>query len=235
MNEKTQWLNELGQRFLSVGVVSADWSALTQSLAPLDNRCDWLHLDIMDGHFCPGLTMGPWIIKHLPKGFVIDAHLMVNNPLEIALQCANSGAHIITVQYESCRHIHTILKTLDDKKVPFKDKQVPIIRGVTLCPATPVSVLKPIIHELEMIQLLAVDPGYGTKLATSALLDKITEVKQLIDENQVNPLLSIDGSLTLPLAQSVIQKGVNVVVSGSAIFKLQQTSKNLSLWHNIIR
>lgn len=234
MNQKAAWLSALGQRFLSVGVVSADWSALMHSLAPLDNRRDWLHLDIMDGHFCPGLTMGPWVIKHLPKGFIIDAHLMTANPSEVALQCADAGAHVITVQYEACRHIHSLLKTLGDKQAVFENQTVAIIRGVTLCPGTPVTVLKPIIHELEMVQLLAVDPGYGTKLDSTVLLDRIAAVKQLADACHAKPLLSIDGSLTLPAAQAVVQAGANVIVSGSAIFKSSNTAENLAEWHRCL-
>ncbi|MBJ5159990.1 epimerase, partial [Salmonella enterica subsp. enterica serovar Derby] len=150
---------------LSVGILAGQWIALHRYLQQLEAlNQPLLHLDLMDGQFCPQFTVGPWAVGQLPQTFIKDVHLMVADQWTAAQACVKAGAHCITLQAEGDIHLHHTLSWLGQQTVPVIGGEMPVIRGISLCPATPLDVIIPILSDVEVIQLLAVNPGYGSKM-----------------------------------------------------------------------
>jgi ribulose-phosphate 3-epimerase len=226
------WVLPKSKRCLSVGVTAADWRDLTVSLSPLGPDTEWLHLDVMDGQFVPKLTLGPWAVSALPEGFIIDAHVMTQSPIQHAEELVKQGAHVVTLQYEGLSNAAEALIALEPAKVSYQGEQFPLIRGVSLCPDTCLGVLSDLLPHVEMIQLLTLDPRSGVKLENDAFIQRLHELNALLEETGFDPLVSIDGSMSLELAKASVAEGVQVIVSGSALFSSHSLSDNLLLWRN---
>lgn len=224
------WVLPLSKRTISVGVTAADWSHLVQSLQPVAASTEWLHLDVMDGQFCPKITLGAWAIEALPDNYIIDAHVMTQSPLRQARELAEKGAHVVTLQYEALSEPVNALIELEPIKVRYQQQQYPLIRGISLCPSTSLGVLRDLLPHVELIQILTLDPRTGEKMDKGSFIARLKELKTLLDEADYTPLISVDGSMSLEVATASACEGANIIVSGSALFQREGLKYNLGAW-----
>ncbi len=193
---------------MSVGMMTADLLRLGDELMVLEQAgATVVHVDVMDGVFCPQFTVGPPIVKAIPDSFVKDCHLMIDEPLEKVQSFVAAGAGIITFHVESTRHPHRVLQSLAGSGV---------IRGVALNPGTPLEVLEPLIDELELIFLLAVNPGWGGQKFLPSTERRLAAARELIGDREI--LLEVDGGITRANIEHIATLGADLVVSGSAIY-----------------
>ena len=192
---------------ISVGMLTADLLRLGQELAVLEQAgANVVHVDVMDGVFCPQFTVGPPIVKAIPDSFVKDCHLMIDDPLTKVQSFVEAGASIITCHVESTRHPHRVLQSLGGSGV---------IRGIALNPGTPLEVLEPLLDELELIFLLAINPGWGGQKFLPSTERRLAAVRKMIGDREI---LEVDGGITKANIEHVATLGANLIVSGSAIY-----------------
>jgi ribulose-phosphate 3-epimerase len=193
---------------ISVGMLTADLLRLGDELSVLEQAAvTVVHVDVMDGVFCPQLTVGPPIVKAVPDKFIKDCHLMIDEPLEKVPAFVDAGAGIITCHVESTRHPHRVLQSLAGSGV---------IRGIALNPGTPLEVLEPLLDELELVFLLAVNPGWGGQRFLPSTAKRLATAREMIGDRDI--LLEVDGGITKANIDHVATLGADLVVSGSAIF-----------------
>ena len=197
---------------IAPSILSADFARLGEEIKDVERGgADYIHVDVMDGHFVPNITIGPLIVEAIRPvtKLPLDVHLMIENPDQYIEAFARAGADFITVHVEACRHLHRTIQLI---------KSTGVKAGVVLNPATPVESLKHIIEDVDMVLLMSVNPGFGGQKFISSVLPKIRQVKELADS--VNPDLEIevDGGVNEETAKLVIEAGANVLVAGSAIF-----------------
>jgi len=193
---------------LSVGILTADLLQLCEELTALDRAGIALaHVDVMDGVFCPMTTVGPPIVKALPDRFVKDVHLMVVDPLEKVQAYVDAGAGIVTIHVEATRHPHRVLQSLAGSGV---------VRGVALNPGTPVAAIEPLLDELELVLVLAVNPGWGGQAFIPATEQRIAEVRSLVEGREI--VTAVDGGITRANVEAVASLGVDLIVTGSAVY-----------------
>jgi ribulose-phosphate 3-epimerase len=197
-----------GRPLISVGLLTADLLRLGEELSVLGHAGSFIvHVDVMDGVFCPQFTMGPPIVKAIPETFIKDCHLMVDEPLEKVQAYVDSGAGIITCHVESTRHPHRLLQSLAGSGV---------VRGVALNPGTPLEAVEPLVNDLELILLLAINPGWGGQKFIPATAQRVAAARELIGDREV--VLGIDGGVSKANIEYVAGLHPDLVVSGSAIF-----------------
>jgi ribulose-phosphate 3-epimerase len=193
---------------LSVGVVSADPLRLGDQLECLaDAGVRLLHVDVMDGVFCPQLTVGPAFIAALPEQFVIDVHLMIDQPIDKVGAFLDAGARMLTFHLEATHHPHRLLQSLAGCGVT---------RGVAVNPGTPIASLEPLLDELELVLVLAVNPGWGGQSFIPATAGRLAAARELIAGREI--ILGVDGGVTRENVQYVASLGADLVVAGSAVF-----------------
>ncbi len=193
---------------LSVGVLTADLLRLGEELTVLDDAGLALtHVDVMDGVFCPQTTVGPPLVRALPDRFVKDVHLMVVDPLEKVHAYVEAGAGIVTFHVESTRHPHRVLQSLAGSGV---------VRGVALNPGTPVTVVQPLLDELELVLVLAVNPGWSGQSFIPATERRIEQVRALVDGREI--VVAVDGGVTKGNVERVARPGVDLIATGSAVY-----------------
>ncbi len=193
---------------LSVGVLAADLLRLGEELEALDQAGIRIaHVDVMDGVFCPPLTAGAPLIKAIPERFVKDVHLMIDEPLDKVGAYVDAGADILTFHLESTRHPHRVLQSLAGSGV---------VRGVALNPGTQVAAVEPLLDELELLLLLAVNPGWGGQSFIPSTERRIAEARSLAGEREL--VLAVDGGITKANVEHVGSMGVDLIVTGSAVY-----------------
>jgi ribulose-phosphate 3-epimerase len=193
---------------LSVGVLTADLLRLGEELKALDAAGVTLaHVDVMDGVFSPMTTVGPPLVKALPDRFVKDVHLMIDEPLEKVRTYVDAGAGILTFHVESTRHPHRVLQSIAGSGV---------VRGVALNPGTPLSVVEPLLDELELLLLLAVNPGWGGQSFIPSTERRLADARALLGGREI--VLAVDGGITKANAEHVASLGVDLIVTGSAVY-----------------
>lgn len=201
---------------LSAGILSADLLRLGDELGALDEAgVELVHVDVMDGVFCPHTTVGPPVVKALPSRFVKDVHLMVDEPLQKVHAYVEAGAGILVFHVESTRHPHRVLQSLADAGV---------VRGVALNPGTPVEAVTPLLDELELVLLLGVNPGWGGQSFIRSTEGRIRELRMLIDGRKI--VLAVDGGITKSNAERIASLGVDILVTGSAIYDGAEPANN---------
>ena len=211
---------------LSVGILTADLLSLGSELALLARAgVKLVHIDVMDGCFCPMMTVGPPFIKALKTPLLKDAHLMIDEPLEKVGEYAAAGADIITIHPEACAHPHRVLQHLRTL-TNANDAGRGIVRGVALNPGTPLEVLDPLIGELEMILLLAVNPGWSGQKFIPSPFARIAKTQKLIADSDRAIVLGVDGGVTRANIAEIAKAGVDLIVTGSAVFDSKAAEEN---------
>ncbi|MHB9024939.1 MAG: ribulose-phosphate 3-epimerase [Armatimonadota bacterium] len=219
---------------ISVGVLTADVMKLGEELAALDSTgVGLLHFDVMDGCFCPSMTFGPSFIKGVRTSLLKDVHLLVVDPLSKIADYVAAGADILTVHLESePAHIHRAFQTLA-KMTNANDPERGIARGVAINPGTPVEAVKPLLDDIEMITLLAINPGWGGQQFIPSTTERVAETRRLIGERDI--LLCIDGGITRNNIAEIAGLGADIVVTGSAVFDGKAPGDNVRLMLNTLR
>jgi ribulose-phosphate 3-epimerase len=203
---------------ITVGVLTANLLSLGSEIALLEQTGVKLaHVDVMDGCFCPMMTVGPPFIKAIKTPLLKDVHLMINEPLDKVGDYVAAGADIITIHPEACSHVHRVLQTLATLK-NVNDAARGIVRGVALNPGTPLEVLEPLLDEIELILLLAVNPGWGGQKYISSTTLRIAQVQRLIAAAGRNIIVGVDGGITRENIAEVAATGADLIVTGSAVF-----------------
>ena len=211
---------------ISVGILTADLMALGADLARLDGTdVALLHFDVMDGCFTPMMTFGPPLVKAVRTPLLKDVHLMIDEPLEKLGDYVAGGADVVTVHAESCTHIHRVLQrlgTMENANDPARG----IVRGVALNPGTPLAVLEPLLDELDLVHLLAINPGWGGQKFLPATMGRIADVRRLLVRAGRRILLGVDGGITRENVGTLAGSGVDLVVTGSAVFDGKAPAEN---------
>ena len=198
---------------LSPSILSADFKVLGEQMkATEENGATYLHFDVMDGMFVPSISFGMPVLKsiHDATGQVMDAHLMVQEPIRYVEAFKEAGAHIVTVHLEACEDVGATLGKIHDCGMKA---------GLSICPETPVSAVGPFLPQIEMLLIMSVHPGFGGQKFIPESLDKIREARQKIQAGGYNIDIQVDGGIYLTNVREVLDAGANIIVAGSAVFK----------------
>ena len=208
---------------ISASMMCSDLVNLKQTIHIFEEqKIEYLHIDVMDGHFVPNITLGPAIVKSLRRdvNMVFDTHLMIENPDDYIKDFVDAGSDLIVVHAEACRHLHRTIQNIKSYNVKV---------GVALNPATSIESIKHIIEDVDMVLIMTVNPGFGGQSFIESMLEKIKELKQLIDDKNLNVDIQVDGGIKPDNIHKVVEAGANIIVAGSAIFNSENIEETVSL------
>ncbi|MBN2429123.1 MAG: ribulose-phosphate 3-epimerase [Deltaproteobacteria bacterium] len=201
------------KRKISPSILSADFSALGAAVRQVEEGgADWIHVDVMDGHFVPNITIGPLVVKAVRKvtKLPLDVHLMIEKPERYIDVFAAAGSDYLTVQAEACVHLHRVLQSI---------RQAGMKAGVALNPHTPLCAIEEVLGDLDLILIMSVNPGFGGQQFIPASLDKLKRLRALLGERGLTHIdIEVDGGVKLDNARKIADAGAEVLVAGSAIF-----------------
>ncbi|NLC84460.1 MAG: ribulose-phosphate 3-epimerase [Ruminococcaceae bacterium] len=204
-----------GRLLLAPSILSADFTQLGAAIDAVSTEADMLHLDVMDGHFVPNLTLGPPVIASIRQhtDMLLEAHLMVSNPQALLSDYIDAGADIISIHAESTPHLHKLVQ-----EIRKAGRQA----GVALNPGTPLNVLEEVIADLDMVLLMTVNPGFGGQSYISSMTDKISRLRAILDKKAPDAHIAVDGGMNSNTIREVYQAGADIVIVGSACFSTEQ-------------
>ncbi|WP_338469863.1 ribulose-phosphate 3-epimerase [Niallia sp. XMNu-256] len=208
---------------IAPSILSADFSKLGEEIKDVERGgAELIHIDVMDGHFVPNITIGPLVVESIRPitKLPLDVHLMIENPDQYIESFAKAGADYITVHVEACKHLHRTIHYI---------KSFGVKAGVVLNPATPVGWIEPIIEELDMVLLMSVNPGFGGQQFIPSVLDKIKSVKELAIQKGAKLEIEVDGGVNEKTARACVEAGATILVAGSAVFNQEDRGKAISL------
>ncbi len=204
---------------LAPSILSANFARLGEQVAEaIKAGADYIHIDVMDGHFVPNITIGAPVVAAIRSwtNLPLDVHLMIEAPEHQINQFADAGADIITVHIEACPHIHRVVQTI---------KESGIKAGVALNPGTPIDTLNEILTSLDLVLVMTVNPGFGGQTFIEDMLDKIARLRADLDKKGLATELEVDGGINAEIAPRVVQAGARVLVAGAAVFHPGETVK----------
>jgi ribulose-phosphate 3-epimerase len=208
---------------LSASILSADFGRLAEEVKAVEQAgTDWIHVDVMDGHFVPNITIGPDVVRAIRKTTTLplDVHLMIEKPERYLREFAEAGADWLGVHVEVSPHLHRTLQSI---------RELGAHPVVTLNPATPLCTIEPVLPEVDMVLLMTVNPGFGGQKFIGSVLPKIRECREMIDRLQLPVLLEVDGGVNEDTAEELAAAGVDVFVAGSAVFGGGDYVKNIRI------
>ena len=214
----------MSSKLIAPSILAADFANLQRDIEMINNSdADWFHIDIMDGVFVPNISFGMPVLRDITKhaSKPIDVHLMIVDPDRYIQTFADLGADILTVHYEACTHLHRTLQAIKDAGMKA---------GVALNPHTPISLLEDVIRDIDLVCVMSVNPGFGGQKFIENTYDKVAALNSLIIRKGATTLIEIDGGVTNKNASQLIEKGADVLVAGSYVFKVENpvtTIKNL--------
>jgi len=201
---------------LAPSILSADFARLGEQVAEATKAgADYIHIDVMDGHFVPNITIGAPVVAslrswtHLP----LDVHLMIEHPERYISHFADSGADIITVHAEACPHLHRTIQVI---------KELGVKAGVALNPASSLSMVDEIMPQVDLILIMSVNPGFGGQAFIPETLEKINRLRRMLDSRKVDAELEVDGGITINNASSIVKAGARVLVVGTSVFNAKE-------------
>ncbi len=197
---------------IAPSILSADFARLAEEIAAVEEAgADLLHVDVMDGHFVPNLTVGPPIIESLKKvtKLPLDVHLMITNADAFISDFVDAGADYLTVHVEACPHLHRTIQSIKERGIKA---------GVTLNPATPIFSLQDILGDVDLVLIMSVNPGFGGQKFIPSVLKKIADARAMLDRINSHALLEVDGGVKVENTQKIVAAGATTLVAGSAIF-----------------
>lgn len=192
--------------------LASDFLRLEQACKMVDeSKAEWFHLDVMDGVFVPNISYGLPVIEHIRKTTkkICDVHLMIVDPGKYAAAFKKAGADVLTVHIEACPNLHRNIQEI---------KELGMKAGVAVNPHTPVALLEDILHDVDVVNLMSVNPGFGGQKFIPYTLHKIKQLKQMIKDRNLDTLIEIDGGVTMENAAEIVAAGTNVLVAGSTVF-----------------
>jgi len=208
-------------RKIAPSILSANFARLEEEINQVVQAgADLIHVDVMDGHFVPNLTIGPVVIEAIRDicSLPLDVHLMIEQPERYLKDFADAGSHYLTVHVETCPHLHRTLQSI---------KELGVKAGVTLNPATPLNTVENIIEDVDLLLVMSVNPGFGGQSFIQNCLKKLIAARKLIDERNPRVELEVDGGIKIENIQKISATGVDIFVAGSAIFESQNYKETI--------
>lgn len=212
---------------ISPSLLAADFANLSRDIEMINrSEADYLHLDVMDGVFVPNISFGFPVMKDVSRicSKPLDVHLMIVEPEKWISQVRDCGAEIMNVHYEGCRHLYSTVKSIHEAGMKA---------GVTLCPATPVSMLADIIGDVELVLIMSVEPGFGGQKFIRHSLEKVRQLKALIESSGSKAEIEVDGGVNRITGKELREAGADILVAGSAVFKAPDPLEEIAAIRNV--
>ena len=212
---------------LAPSILSADFANLATELKRVEDAgADWVHVDVMDGHFVPNLTFGPPVISKLRKhsNLPFDVHLMIEQPQNWIKAYKQAGADRLTFHIEACWHSHRYLSQV---------RELGMASGISLNPQTPLCSIEHVLEVCDQVLIMTVNPGFGGQSMIESQVDKISSLRKMIDQKGLNTVIQVDGGISLKNAQRIVQAGADILVMGSAFFSAADMSELAKRVHDL--